>query len=329
MRVLWLTPDKLANISVGRSRIATHLRDAGLDVTVQGTVRQTIQQAFWNRREYDVIVGTTRAGAIAGTGLTLMGGPPLIVDHVDPIRQFETTASRPLALGVRVGEAIAFRVADHVLYVYEEERGRVERHAKASTQTALGVDFDRFADPDESAVEASRQALAKFEPRDQRAVYIGGLEPLYNVDELIAVADCLENWSIVIAGSGSLEADVRDAADGRNLIYLGTLDHTVVPGLLALCDVGLSLVNDPHTLKTLEYGAAGLPVVQLMGRAKARFGDRVTYCSPEPASVAKAIERANEQNPDSLHDFVHQFDWAEIADTYREVIEAVARPSQP
>jgi hypothetical protein len=82
------------------------------------------------------------------------------------------------------------------------------------------------------------------------------------------------------------------AATTPAIHYLGTVDHETILGLLAACDVGVSLVDDPHTLKIIEYGAAGLLVVQLAGRAKARFGDR-SICTPvEPAEVVRAIAAA-------------------------------------
>jgi glycosyltransferase involved in cell wall biosynthesis len=122
--------------------------------------------------------------------------------------------------------------------------------------------------------------------------------------------------------AGERKARERAAAPTSAIHYLGTVDHETVPGLLAACDVGVSLVDDPHTLKVLEYGAAGLPVVQLAGRAEARFGDRLTYTSTEPAEIARAITAAATQDGTTLQAYVEQFDWAVIADTYAETIQA-------
>lgn len=107
LRVLWLTPDKPENISVGRRRIAEQLRQQGYDVTLRGTTLRTLLAALRERGQYDLVIGTTRAGAIAGTILTLVDGP-LIVDHVDPIRQFETTHPWWLSGPVRWLEQFAF-----------------------------------------------------------------------------------------------------------------------------------------------------------------------------------------------------------------------------
>ena len=126
-------------------------------------------------------------------------------------------------------------------------------------------------------------------------------------------------------GEGSLRESVEKAADRReNIHYLGLVPHEIIPGYLHLSDVGMSLVNDPHTLKLLEYGAAGLSVVQAAGRAEERFGDLVEYADPNPRSIADAIERAeNQDNLDELQSFAAQFDWEGISEDYQEVLKSI------
>jgi len=321
--VLWLTPDKPANISIGRQRIAAHLEQAGFDLTLRGTTGRAVLASLRERGQYDVVVGTTRAGAIAASLVAGLHGRPLVVDHVDPIRQLRETASWPVASAVERLENTAFRLADHVLYVYAEEADRVTRRAGMVTRTNLGVDIERFADPNEEAIADARQRLDDVE--DDVAVYVGGLEPIYAVEPLLASVEHLQDWTLVIAGAGSLEPVVDQAAAQTDSIrFLGTVTHETIPGLLALADVGVSLVDDPYTLKVLEYGASGLPVVQRAGRAESRFGDRVEYATADPASVADAIECAKAAGGGRLREFVAQFDWQRIAADYRSAIVTVA-----
>lgn len=322
-RVLWLTPDKPADISVGRRRIADHLERSGFEVTLRGTTARTTFRSLRERDRYDVVVGTTRIGAIAGIAVQFAGGPPLVVDHIDPIRQFALNNSAPLTRAVRAAETVAFRLSAATLFVYEEERARVERHASRAIRTALGVEYDRFASPDPAVIEHARTRLAGT--IDGRiAVYVGGLESIYNVGTMLDAVDFLDGWDLLIIGTGSL-ADVVDqrAADRSDVHFIGTVPHEEIPGYLAVADVGVSLVDDPHTLKVLEYGAAGLPTVQLDGYARRRFGDRVEYCEDDPASVAAAIERAGDRDPSPLREMAASFDWSAIAETYASVITNV------
>ncbi|EMA55917.1 MULTISPECIES: rhamnosyltransferase WsaF family glycosyltransferase [Halococcus] len=340
LRVLWLTPDKPADISVGRRRIAEHLRKDGIDVTLRGTTPQTLLASLRERDSYDVVVGTTRSGAMAGVVLKLLG-TPFVVDHIDPIRQFADTHSSELAFAVRAAENVAFTLADHTLYVYEEERDRVRRYARAATATDLGVAYDRFADPDPASVERARDRLATvgIDADDRVAIYVGGLEPIYHIDELLAAIERLDGWTLVVLGAGSLVEHVERAArECENVVFLGTVDHDAVPGYLHAADVGISLVDDPHTLKVLEYAAAGLGVVQARGRAEERFGEHVTFCDPTPTAIARAVRRAGDggaSDEDGADDekgateafrtFVRRFDYERVAATYGKVLEGVAR----
>lgn len=327
MRVLWLTPNKPENISVGRRRIADHLLVTGVEVTMRGTTWLTALRSLGERDRYDVVVGTTRAGALAATAVSLAGGPPLVIDHVDPIRQFAATHDAAVAAAVRLAENATFRLADHVCYVYEEERERVERRAAQVTKSALPVDYERFADPSPAAVDRARSRLDEKGVDGPVLVYVGGLEPIYNVELLLDAADQLPAWTLVVLGAGSLGPAVRRAADRReNVIFLGTVPPGDVPGYLHAADVGVCLVDDPHTLKLLEYGAARLPAVQLAGRANERFEGLVEFCEGSPRSVAHAVSDAaarDEERLDRFQAFARQFDDSEIAAEYKTVLDAV------
>lgn len=323
-RVLWLTPDKPDNISVGRRKIADHLEDRGFEVTLRGTTMRTVLRSLRDGDEYDAIIGTTRAGALAGWILNVVHRRRLVVDHVDPIRQFEETHPDWLATVVRLLEDTSFWASDHVLYVYDEEYERIARYATDVSPTNLGVEYERFADPDPAVVEEGAKMVGSQGFDDRVAIYVGGLEPIYHIRHLLAAIARLDGWSLVVLGDGTLAPRVRDVAAKRNdIAYFGTVSNDRIPGYLHAADVGISLVDDPHTLKVLEYGAAGLAVVQIAGRANARFGDRVEYCDATPESIAAAIERANDRDDtDALRSYVSQFDWAEVTNDYARALDA-------
>lgn len=329
MKVLWLTPDKPENISVGRRKIADSLAALGIDVTLRGTTAQTMLTSLREWGEYDLLVGTTRAGAIAGAALSILTRTPLVVDHVDPIRQFAETHPRWLALAVRLAENVSFALAAHVLYVYLEEEERVCRYAHAASKTSLGVAYDRFADPDPQVIEHVRARLAEEGISDDTKIliYVGGLEPIYHINDLLAAIEHLNGWTLLILGTGSLKEQVERAADDReDIIFLGTVDHANVPGYLHAATAGICLVDDPHTLKVLEYGATGLPTVQLRGRAEDRFGTYVEYCAPCPQGIACAVRAVSKRRGnETFQEYVQDFDYKWVADHYSRVFQAVAR----
>ncbi|WP_088901297.1 glycosyltransferase [Halorubrum lacusprofundi] len=323
MRILWLIPNKPENISGGRARIARHLSDRGIDVDQRQTTLGTALRVLVTAHRYDCIVGTTRAGAIVGLVASLVHDVPFVVDHVDPISQFEKTATRLLATPVRLLENAAFSVADHVLYVYPEEESRIQQRTGQLTETELGLEFEDFSSVSPRAVSDVRTSLEEKAGKGQNiAIYVGGLEPLYNVESMLDGIELLDNWTLVVLGTGSLSPLVETASQTReDVVYLGTVPYEDVPAYLHAADVGLSLVDDQHTLKILEYGAAGLPIVQHTGVAEDRFGELVEYSLPEPNPLSESIRSAVErQNTRELQSFVERFDWGTIADDYEQAI---------
>ncbi len=327
VRVLWLAPHTPDGISEGRSWIASALSARGLSVTQRVATPDAIGAVFRNRNDYDVIVGTTRAGA----GLGLVGSVgfdgAFVVDHVDPIEQFAATSPWWLARTVDVVERLAFSRADHVIYHYDRERTRIDRSDRNVTKSRLAIQFDRFASPEAAVIERARTHLNEFDTPDRRLVYVGGLAPIYRIEPLLRTMKQLTDWTLVVLGAGRLEDDVERAAERRkNIIFPGLVDNELLAGYLHACDVGISLVDDPHTLKVLEYGAAGLPVVQVDGRARTAFEGQVTFCDPTPESVATAVRQATESGPsDELRERAADHDIEAVASIYERVLRNCVR----
>jgi glycosyltransferase involved in cell wall biosynthesis len=257
---------------------------------------------------------------MVGASRKLLRGTPLVVDHIDPIAQFRENNHLVVAWTVARAEEMAFQLADHVMIVYQEEMARVMRHTESVTETHLGVEYELFANPSADVIEHARGILSGRVRADApRLVYAGGLEPIYNISTMLKAMDYLPDWELLVLGDGSLREQVA-SAEATNIYYLGTVDHELVPGFLHESTVGISLVDDPHTLKLLEYGAAGLPAVSAAGAAEARFGGLVEFTQVEAHAVATAVEEAAAQGPtDQFQAYVKQFRWESIAEQYENV----------
>lgn len=326
MNILWLAQNRPDDISIGRQILAEHLRQNGFDVTISSTTPKTVATEATRLRHYDLIIGTTRAGAIAGMVLKRLGNLPLVVDNIDPMRQFEQQ-SPLLAPPVRVLENRALRVADHVLYVYPEEEDRIGKYASSYSQTDFGVEYDMFANPDPASIQRASSRFESLDLNDNIAIYVGGLDPIYHIEEMVESMEYLDDWSLVIIGTGSLDEFTRTAAERmKNVEFLGTVPHEDIPGYLSLSDAGLCLVDDARTLKMLEYMSAGIPVVQLDGEARARFGNVIEFTSTEPNDIAASIRQSQELiNEDELREFTKEFSWASIAEDYIETLHRILK----
>lgn len=321
MQVLWLRPDKPDNISVGRHRIGLELEARGHEVEIRNATISDFKRVIGN--DPDVVIGTTRLGAFAGTWKRLLSGTPLVVDHIDPISQLRRTHGRFMNWCVSQAEKVVFRIADHVMVVYEEELPRVRRHASNVTHTSLGVDYDLFSEPPEETVESAHETIFNHIPDTSKILlYVGGLEPPYHVPAIVDAMDYLDEWHFVVLGDGKQRDWLENVSQDHDSVhYLGTVPYEEVPGYMHVADVGISLLDDPNTLKLLEYGSAKLPVVQVEGSAESVFEGLVTFCSLNPADVARAVNEAEDKYVDSLGVFAEEHRWTAIADEYETVME--------
>ena len=321
-QILWLAPDKPDNLSIGRARIAQGLRDRGYTVTYEP--RRLAHVKTQLTADYDVLIGTTSLAGILGmeTGLN---GRTFIVDHVDPIRQMYRTAGNTKARLVETLQDVAFRLADGILYVYDEESERVYQSDAHVEQTTLGVDYERFQTPTGESRDYIAKRLADYDVSGRFAVYLGGLEAIYNIPELLDSAK-QDGYQLVIAGQGKYETECwKASARYDNIHYIGSIAHEHVPALLEKASVGISLVDDPHTVKVLEYGAAELPTVHIEGRAEGVLPDEgIEWTALDPAEIGTSVRVAyNYGDPSGLEEYAKNRRWSDVVDQYQRVIESV------
>jgi len=318
--ILWLTPDKPENLSIGRRRIADGLKDKGYTITCEPRRLEHAKTQLTS--SYDVLLGTTSLAGIMGME-SVIRDKAFVVDHVDPISQLYRTADYKTARLVETLQDIAFRLADGILYVYDEEVDRLTGTSATVQQTTLGVDYERFQNPTSESVEYVTDALSQAGVNNQFATYIGGLEEIYNIPDLLQSA-VIGGYDLVIAGQGKYETECWKAtAQYENIHYLGSLPHEHIPALLHHAGAGISLVDDPHTVKVLEYAAGGLPVVHLQGRAENVLptGD-VEWVRSDPYDIARGVKAAMAEQG-TLQNYAKDRRWSDVVDEYDEMIQAV------
>lgn len=329
--ILWLVPEKPDNISTGRKRIAEGLRDRGHDVTLLDDRREHAREQY--RNGFDVLMSTTAAGGLFGPPAKLLQGKAVVVDHVDPIRQMYMTSPRRTAALAQTLHAVSFRSADGILYVYDEEEERVTGHGATVQQTSLGVDYDRFAETPSSESLAHVEALlTDHDVEPGYGVYIGGLEPIYHIDQMLEAAE-RGGWPLVIAGTGYDDDRATEAADRcENITHLGIVDNEHVPALLHYAGAGICLVDDPHTVKVLEYCAAGLPVAHIAGQAMRTLPTEAVHWvpqlrdgRPDVDGITQAVRAAFDdgEHIDQLRAHATQHDYQRVIDQYDGMIREV------
>lgn len=125
--------------------------------------------------------------------------------------------------------------------------------------------------PDEVENAVSRSGAQRL-----LLVYAGTLGSKYDIETMAATARSLadrQNLRWVVAGSGPLEHVVRELAQELGpdrFHFLGHQDAETIARMLQRCDVGLCCYGEGSTvsmpLKAYDYLAAGLPLINSLGR---------------------------------------------------------------
>jgi glycosyltransferase involved in cell wall biosynthesis len=146
-------------------------------------------------------------------------------------------------------------------------------------------------------------------PGEIWAIYAGTLGPSYDIASILSAAGQLQTAGVPVtlfiagdgASRGAIVRRIRDQALG-NCVFLGRLDAATLTKIYSMCDVGLctyvqgSTVSMP--LKAFDYFAAGLPIINSLGRdlgglvASRHVG--LQYTPQDAGSLARAIRHLAE-----------------------------------
>jgi UDP-galactopyranose mutase len=165
-------------------------------------------------------------------------------------------------------------------------RGIVERRPDAHLFPS-GVETEHFL-----------PARANRRPRPRPvAGFVGVIDERIDLDLLAGLADALPDWDIDVVGPIA-KIDPADLPEAPNLRYPGPCDYQKLPQVMAGFDVALMpfALNDAtkaiSPTKTLEYFAAGLPVVSTsVPDVVADYGE-VVLLADDAESFAQACRHA-------------------------------------
>jgi glycosyltransferase involved in cell wall biosynthesis len=221
----------------------------------------------------------------------------------------------------------AYRSADVVFALAPYLADMARTHgAKQVEVIPNGIDLTDLGEIPHQPATSNQQQL--------RLVTVGRLAIEKGVDHLIAACRLLTiDWTLTIAGSGPLEAQLRDdARDLPRIRFLGSIPRTSLGALYREHDVFVTAtLNEAFALTLLEALACGLPVIGTdipALRAVIREGENGLLVPPaDPHALAAAIERLatddalRQQLAANAHDSVlPEYSWPSIGDRIAAVI---------
>lgn len=170
-----------------------------------------------------------------------------------------------------------------------------------------------------------------------RLVFVGGIDERLDFDLLDWLAATRPDWSIALIGP-ELYLDARARLTRPNLHLLGPRPHELLPGYLQAADACLIPYRDTpwtqacHPVKTLEYLAAGRPVVatDLAGlRPYARYVRLASGPTAFLAAIEAALGDAEPEPVTARQAFARRHAWADRAAELLRLADASAAAEAP
>ncbi len=245
----------------------------------------------------------------------------LVYDVMDDLSAF---AKAPHAL--RLLQRRALRVADVVL------AGGRSLHAGVAGQRP---DAHLFPSGVDSAHYARSRALRRPHPRPV-AGYVGVIDERMDLGLVRDLAAALPDWEVQLAGPVA-KIPRKALPQAENIRYLGKQDYEALPRVMARFDVAVmpfalnEATRSISPTKTLEYLAAGLPVVSTpVADVVADFGSlvRIAPTAEEFAAACReALHEPVEERDARLRRIEHRYQWDEIAARVHRVLRGALSPS--
>ena len=140
-----------------------------------------------------------------------------------------------------------------------------------------GFDTEKFRAARDKSTAAQPLALPPKPPGEIWAIFAGTLGENYDLPTILRCAENIQSAGhpirILLAGDGPLRSFVESTIHKKKLysvIYLGRLDVDMLCRIYSQCDVALSTYVSNSTvsmpIKAYDYFAAGLPLVNSLGR---------------------------------------------------------------
>lgn len=248
----------------------------------------------------------------------------LTYDVIDDFTAFDWSPAFGRELDVRL-----MREADVVLTGTWELRDQRAAVRPETEFIPCGVDFDAFHRP-------------APEPEDLRGLprpligYFGTISDRLDLELLDKVASSFPHGTLVMVGPVHLPDHILPRGAG-NVRYLGLKPHDALPGYAQAFDVGLipfrlteaTLKLNP--VKTLEYLAAGLPVVSTAIPDVMRFfSDAVLVAADHDEfmnHIARCLTEPDTTRQQAGVELARRASWEEMTRRMNEIIDQAVRPS--
>ena len=191
-----------------------------------------------------------------------------------------------------------------------------------------------------SGVDAAHYARARRRrgARERPAAgYVGVIDERLDLVLVARLAEALPDWELRMIGPAIEKIDRRDLPQAPNIVYLGSQPYERLPDLMAELDVALmpfalnEATRSISPTKTLEYLAAGLPVVSTrVPDVVADFGDVVELADDAQgfaAACRRALEADGAAREERVRPLLERSSWDAVAARMDAILRRAAAPA--
>lgn len=232
-------------------------------------------------------------------------------------RQMRARITRPF-------DWLALKLADHIIAIRDELRQDLPQNLQEKTLLLPnGVDLEEFATP------VNNNILTKYalSPDKKLVGFIGNWEAWIAIEDMLESARYLsDKVQLVVIGAGRRFKEYKDAYP--SVLFTGVVPHQDAVDLLKKMDVCLSpysthtIVKNKSSRKTLEYLAAGKPIVASNVEGREKFLEEgksaLLYRAGDPQDLVEKVKAL--LNDDKLYakisrnnlELARKLSWGEV-----------------
>lgn len=275
--------------------------------------------------DIDIMVGEGFWGGLAGSILKGLLRKPFVYDYIDPYT--ELAGKGPLGTFMLIERDLP-KLADYTICTSYHLQERAQSYgAKRTEVIPNGFNPAWLYLPVKPHEISEKRKIVLFVGQISMSKILLEASPFLSPEVLL-----------VIAGSGVGERQIRTFVKTSGLekrvLLLGHVPHNKIPHLIISSDVCVDPSGVETSLKMVEYGVFGKPVVALEGPVTRRFvkDQEVAISRRNPKDVANTIMHLIQYREEAEHmgkrlreKVIREYRWDLLAKRYAECLEKVVK----